>query len=210
MVSDSSPHWSGDYRAEVSAVVKWYNPSKGFGFVKPADGSADAFLHASVVAQAGYQELSEGTQLVCDIAQGPRGPQVSAIHSVQAPTEPVARSFRPRQFGSGGGGGGGYGGGGYGGGGGGYGGGGGGYGGAGGGGYGGGGGATEVIEGKVKFFNAEKGFGFITPDDGGKDVFVSARTLMRTGVSTLNADQRVRVTTRMGQKGPMADRVELL
>jgi CspA family cold shock protein len=175
MVSDSAPHGSGDYRSEVSAVVKWYNPSKGFGFVKPADGSSDAFLHASVVAQAGYQELSEGATLVCDIAAGPRGPQVAAIHRVEAPTEPVAR-HRPRQFGGGGG----------------------------------GGGGGDVVEGKVKFFNAEKGFGFITPDDGGKDVFVSARTLNRTGITSLSADQRVRVTTRMGQKGPMADRVDLL
>ncbi len=203
MVSDSG-RWSGDYSSKVSAVVKWYNQSKGFGFVKPADGSADAFLHASVVGQAGYQELAEGTQIVCDIASGPRGPQVSAIHSVEAPTEPPAgRTFRPRMGGGGGYGGGGGGGGYSSGGGGGYGGGGGGYG-------GGGSGPTEVVEGKVKFFNAEKGFGFITPDDGGKDVFVSARTLNRTGINTLVADQRVRVTTRMGQKGPMADKVELL
>ncbi len=161
------PQESGPYRSQVSAVVKWYNPNKGFGFVQPEDGSPDAFLHASLVAQAGHQDLADGSTLVCDIAEGPRGPQVAAIHSVEPPTEPVLRS-RSRQFGG------------------------------------------EVVEGTVKFFNAEKGFGFITPDAGGKDVFVSARTLNRAGIAMLESDQRVRVTTRMGQKGPMAERVELL
>ncbi|MDF2097348.1 cold-shock protein [Fodinicurvata sp. CAU 1616] len=65
------------------------------------------------------------------------------------------------------------------------------------------------MEGTVKFFNADKGFGFIVPDDGSKDVFVSARVLERARVPMLEPDQRVRVTTRMGQKGPMAENIEL-
>jgi CspA family cold shock protein len=73
-----------------------------------------------------------------------------------------------------------------------------------------GGGSGDVIEGVVKFFNNEKGFGFVIPDDGSKDVFISARTLTQAGIDSLEAQQRVRVTTRVGQKGPMADSVELL
>jgi cold shock protein len=193
MVNRRPPQMSEPYRTGVSALVKWYNPTKGFGFVQPEDGSPDAFLHASLVAQFGHDDLPEGTALVCDIAEGPRGPQVAAIQSVEPPSEPVMRSRPPRRpggFGGGGGGGGG-----------GYGGGGGGYGGA---------GEGEVVEGVVKFFNNEKGFGFIIPDDGGKDVFISSRTLTRAGIDSLEAQQRVRVTTRLGQKGPMAERVELL
>jgi CspA family cold shock protein len=172
---------SEPYRTAVSAHVKWYNPTKGFGFVQPEDGSPDAFLHASLVAQSGHDDLPEGTTLVCDIAEGPRGPQVAAITSVEPPSEPVMRSRPPRRPG----------------------------------GFGGGGGYApagegEVVEGVVKFFNNEKGFGFIIPDDGGKDVFISARTLTRAGIDSLEAQQRVRVTTRLGQKGPMAERVELL
>ena len=163
---------SGPYRTEVAAVVKWYNRTKGFGFVKPNDGAPDAFLHASLVAQAGHEDLADGTSLICDIADGPRGPQVAAIHSIEPPTEPVPRA-RPARFG-------------------------------------GAGGDGELVEGTVKFYNAEKGFGFIVPDDGSKDVFVSARTLTRAGIAALEAEQRVRVATRMGQKGPMAARVELL
>ena len=191
MVNRRPPQMSEPYRTGVSALVKWYNPTKGFGFVQPEDGSPDAFLHASLVAQSGHDDLPEGTALVCDIAEGPRGPQVAAIQSVEPPSEPVMRSRPPRRPG-GFGGGGGYGGGGY-----------------GGGGY---AGASEgeVVEGVVKFFNNEKGFGFIIPDDGGKDVFISARTLTRAGIDSLEAQQRVRVITRLGQKGPMAERVELL
>ena len=82
MVSRRPPQMSEPYRTGVSALVKWYNPTKGFGFVQPEDGSPDAFLHASLVAQAGHDDLPEGTALVCDIAEGPRGPQVAAIQSV--------------------------------------------------------------------------------------------------------------------------------
>ncbi len=71
-------------------------------------------------------------------------------------------------------------------------------------------GGGAVVEGTVKFFNSEKGFGFVTPDDGGKDVFVSARTLERIGLASLESDQRVRLNTRMGQKGPMAESVEII
>jgi CspA family cold shock protein len=182
MVNRRPPNMSEPYRTGVSALVKWYNPTKGFGFVQPEDGSPDAFLHASLVAQSGHDDLPEGTALVCDIAEGPRGPQVAAIQSVEPPSEPVMRSRPPRRsFGFGGGG------------------------------FGAGpAGDGEVVEGVVKFFNNEKGFGFIIPDDGGKDVFISARTLSRAGIDSLEAQQRVRVTTRLGQKGPMAERVELL
>jgi CspA family cold shock protein len=56
----------------------------------------------------------------------------------------------------------------------------------------------------------EKGFGFVIPDVGCKDVFVSGRTLERFGLAVLEPNQRVRLQTRMGQKGPMAEQVELL
>ncbi len=188
MVNRRPPHMSEPYRTGVSALVKWYNSVKGFGFVQPEDGSPDAFLHASLVAQSGHDDLPEGTALVCDIAEGPRGPQVAAIQSIEPPSEPVMRSRPARRPG-------GFGGGGYGG---------------GGGGFASARGGGDVVEGVVKFFNTEKGFGFVIPDDGSKDVFISARTLTQAGIDSLEAQQRVRVTTRAGQKGPMADSVELL
>lgn len=58
------------------------------------------------------------------------------------------------------------------------------------------------LEGTVKWFNAEKGFGFITPDGGGKDVFVHIKAVQRAGLDTLEAGDRVSVTTQAGRKGP--------
>ncbi len=60
--------------------------------------------------------------------------------------------------------------------------------------------------GTVKFFNDEKGFGFITPDDGGSDLFVHASAVSR---GTLNADDKVSYEVVDGQKGPCAANVEV-
>ena len=188
---------SGDTRADVRAVVKWFNTTKGFGFVQPTDGSPDAFLHVSVLQAIGRSELPEGAEVICSIQPGRNGMQVAAITSIEH--EPEGRPAPRRDDyggrdgyghqGQGHGGFGGY------------------RGGYGGGGFDGGG--EQEVEGTVKFFNAEKGFGFIVPDDGSKDVFISARVLERARMSMLEPDQRVRVTTRMGQKGPMAESIEL-
>ncbi|MCR6629300.1 MAG: cold shock domain-containing protein [Magnetospirillum sp.] len=62
----------------------------------------------------------------------------------------------------------------------------------------------------VKFFSAEKGFGFVQTDQGGKDVFVHIKALERSGIKALESGQRVRVTTTLGQKGPQADTVAII
>lgn len=55
--------------------------------------------------------------------------------------------------------------------------------------------------GKVKFFNAQKGYGFIAPEDGGKDAFVHISAVERAGLSTLNQDQRVSYDLETDQRG---------
>jgi len=71
--------------------------------------------------------------------------------------------------------------------------------------------ATQVT-GTVKWFNDEKGFGFIQPDDGGKDVFVHFRQVNRTGYErvSLNEGQKVSFEIGEGQKGPQAENVNIL
>src|SRR6476619_3476840 len=71
-------------------------------------------------------------------------------------------------------------------------------------------GPTEECLGSVKWFNVEKGFGFVAADRGGKDVFVHATTLDQSGLSELPEGQRVRMQIVQGQKGPEARSIELL
>jgi CspA family cold shock protein len=61
--------------------------------------------------------------------------------------------------------------------------------------------------GTVKWFNAEKGFGFITPDDGGADVFAHFTAIATSGYRTLDENQRVEFEIAQGQKGPQAENI---
>ena len=65
-------------------------------------------------------------------------------------------------------------------------------------------------EGTVKWFSAEKGFGFITPDDGGKDCFVHHSEIQAQGFRSLNEGDRVTFETETGPKGPQAVRVAII
>ncbi|GLQ07909.1 cold-shock protein [Sneathiella chinensis] len=71
-------------------------------------------------------------------------------------------------------------------------------------------GEGSLIEGTVKFFNSEKGFGFVTPDDASRDIFVHMKALEKSGLGMLEATQRVRLNVKDGEKGPLAEGVELL
>jgi CspA family cold shock protein len=67
-----------------------------------------------------------------------------------------------------------------------------------------------MSQGTVKWFNADKGFGFITPDDGDKDLFVHHSEIQSSGYATLEDGQRVEYTVGQGQKGPCATQVSAI
>ena len=171
----SFPSFGGAASApELDASVTWYNPEKGFGFVALADGSGDAFLHVSALEAAGHGAVSPGATLRVRVGQGQKGRQVNQIVSVDEST-----AEQPRARGS----------------------------------YGGGPGprrsgrtqvdlstAVEVV-GTVKWYSPEKGFGFVTRQDGGKDVFVHASALERSGVPALQEGQSVRLQVIQGARG---------
>jgi CspA family cold shock protein len=75
-----SPTWTEGFQTE--AIVKWFNLTKGFGFVAPIDGSSDAFIHSSVIGRAGLREVAEGTKMVVRVGDGIKGRSVLDIVEV--------------------------------------------------------------------------------------------------------------------------------
>lgn len=154
-----------------SGTVKWFNASKGFGFIEPDGGGADVFVHISAVEQAGLSGLNDGDRVEFELerdrrsgkssagqlrvtAHGEGRPQRAPSHGGDRGDRGERRpSFAPQVSGSG--------------------------------------------SGTVKWFNATKGFGFIQPDDGGADVFVHISAVERAGLRQLAEGQTV--TYELGQ-----------
>ena len=165
------------------AMVKWFNPVKGFGFLVPDDGSPDVFCHASAVRDAGYDTLPQGATVTCEVVEGQRSPMVSSIVAIDTSTamaEAVGRAGpyrdqrerkwdREER-----------------------------------------GGPVEERSGLVKFYNAAKGYGFVVPDGGGPDVFVPGIVLNRAGLGGLETGQRVSVMVAQGPRGLQARNIELI
>ena len=70
----------------VEAKVKWFNASKGFGFVTPSDGSQDAFLPMAVLRRAGYEDVREGASVSCEVSDGAKGPLVTTVLNIDNST----------------------------------------------------------------------------------------------------------------------------
>lgn len=147
---------------ELSTVkmhLKWFNGTKGFGFVVPEDGAYDAFLHITTLQQAGLHSIGEGAILMCKVFNGDKGCQVREVIDV---LDKGALSTIPEMDEETG---------------------------------------TVTMGGLVKWYKPEKGFGFIIPDDGMKDVFVHKTLLDKLEINGLEAGQRVRVTLKFVDKG---------
>lgn len=70
---------------KAQCTVKWFNLKLGYGFLEaPAYNLSDIFMHFSVLEEAGYQHVSPGDELVCDLGQGRSGMQANKIHSIKS------------------------------------------------------------------------------------------------------------------------------
>jgi len=157
---------------EQEATVKWFNPEKGFGFAELADGSGDVFMHIAVLQAAGHEAVSPGARLRVTVGQGQKGRQVTSVIEVDESTATPEAPRRPA-------------------------------------------GprpprapreapdlsSAVEVNGAVKWFNADKGFGFVTADDGEKDVFVHISVVERAGLRDLAEGQRLAMKVVRTAKG---------
>jgi CspA family cold shock protein len=163
-------------------TVRFFNAEKGFGFIEPDEGGDDVFVHFSAIADdGGYRSLEEGQRVEYTASPGQKGLQADSVQPLGGGRAPARNDDRGRRDDR----------------------------------------RDDrapraprgggMSEGTVRFFNAEKGFGFIEPDGGGDDVFVHYSAIAdRGGYRSLDEGQRVEYTASPGQKGLQADSVDPL
>ncbi|MBI0024976.1 CspA family cold shock protein [Bartonella sp. M0187] len=153
---------------EISGTIKWFDVSKGYGFIVPdIAGVPDILLHVTVMRRDGFHTALEGARIVCMVKKGERGLQCIQVKSIDLstavhPSELPARTHivvTPES------------------------------------------GLERAI---VKWFNREKGFGFLTRGEGTEDIFIHMETLRRFGLAELRPGQVVLVRYGRGEKGLMA------
>ena len=63
----------------AKGTVKWFSAEKGYGFITPADGKKDVFVHHTAIEMEGYKKLEEGDEVSFEVTEGPKGLQASQV-----------------------------------------------------------------------------------------------------------------------------------
>jgi CspA family cold shock protein len=66
----------------MQGTVKWFNDSKGFGFITPDDGGKDVFVHQTAISSGGFRSLAEGDRVEFETEQGQKGPQATNVRKI--------------------------------------------------------------------------------------------------------------------------------
>nr|WP_294392988.1 cold shock domain-containing protein [uncultured Sphingomonas sp.] len=163
----------------VSGSVKWFDATRGFGFVVGDGGEGDILLHFSLLRDHGRRTLPEGTRVVCETMRRDRGLQARRVISFDLSTatgpdadllakrnadrvDPLGLAEEAGPY--------------------------------------------EAV--RVKWFNQLKGYGFVVREGGGEDIFIHMETVRRAGFSVLDPEQPLRARIADGRKGPLVVMVE--
>lgn len=167
----------GQDGAIVSGHVKWYDATKGYGFVVPGDGESDVMVHASCVRAFGRMALTEGAQVELVAVAGPRGLQAEKLIEVTEPEGDAIPGFadgaRETEF------------------------------------LGKEAEAGPLEPARVKWFDKQKGFGFVNIFGRVEDVFVHMETVRQCGFQDLAGGEGVAVRIFRGPRGLMVAELRL-